>query len=216
MRRPLILLAMAAVVCVMISTLLPGFPIANAAGNSNVSGCVPATPGEPREDQVEPSPQQGAAPEIPFDLAFIDAMIGQQSGAIALGNQALQYARDSQVRRIALRIVESQAGEIQLLRTWRDAWYPGADRTKPPSEQGAGAEPATVAPPCSAPDFDRQFLEMMIAQHEATIDLARSAEQQAQHEDLRKFAGSIVEIQSSEVTSMQTLLERLAAPTPAP
>jgi uncharacterized protein (DUF305 family) len=68
---------------------------------------------------------------------------------------------------------------------------------------------------CSGLDFDRLFLEIMIVHHQTSIQLAKSAEQQAQHEDLRKFAGSIVEIQSNEIISMQTMLDRLGTPTPA-
>jgi uncharacterized protein (DUF305 family) len=204
-----------AIIWVSISTFQSGITYADAAVTQEPSRCGLATSALPGEDQIEPSLQVTAAPEAPFDLVFIDRMIGHQAGAIALANVALQNAQVSEVRRIALRIVESQAGEIQLLRSWRDSWYFGYENSNPPTEQKIDAEPAAIALLCSAADFDRTFLVLMIAHHETAIELAKKGEQRAQHEDLRKFAGSIVEIQSDEVASMQVTLERLTTPVPA-
>ena len=62
----------------------------------------------------------------PFDLAFIDAMIPHQQGAIDMATAAGEKAQQPETRALASIIVSDESKEMDQLRTWRDAWYPTA------------------------------------------------------------------------------------------
>jgi len=174
---------------------------------------VAATPTTSGESHHSP------AETIPFDLLFIDRMTAYQAGAIAIANEALQRTQDSYVRRIALRIAESRAGEIQLLKYWRDTWYPGAEQTidhdvelDTPSRE-MSVERA-IAALCSAKgNFDQVFLEVMLAHSQATIEVVENSLSNAEHAEIVAFAESIVAAQSDEMAMMSRWLESMD-PTP--
>jgi uncharacterized protein (DUF305 family) len=60
----------------------------------------------------------------PFDLAFIDAMIPHQQGAIDMATAAGEKAQQPETRALASIIVSDESKTMDQLRTWRDAWYP--------------------------------------------------------------------------------------------
>lgn len=64
------------------------------------------------------------APE-PFDRAFIDSMIAHHQSAVAAGRAAEARASRPEIRELARAIVRGQEREIDQLREWRRAWYPG-------------------------------------------------------------------------------------------
>ena len=60
----------------------------------------------------------------PFDLAFIDAMIPHQQGAIDMATAAGEKAQQPETKALASIIVSDESRTMDQLRTWRDAWYP--------------------------------------------------------------------------------------------
>lgn len=186
-----------------------------------------AQPGVPCEASLattsasNASIHQDSTDSVPYDLRFIDEMMAHHAAAIAMSSLALQQARNSDVLRMALRIAESQAGEIQLLRHWRESWYPGAEATYLPSQATAddrSLEPdgaSAIAELCSAgDDFDRLFFEIMVLHHEAAIALAEDATAHAKHAEIIAYAESLIEAQRKEIAMMTHWLdERVATPT---
>ncbi len=138
----------------------------------------------------------------PSDLIFLDAMIQQDAEAIGLAGLALQYAQDARVKRIGLRVAESQATEIQLLRTWRLAWFPG----EPPATDQA---PVALGTACVPQQFDRQFLEQLLANFQTSIELATAAQQEADHDELRQFSGNVIRARTGEIASIRAVLREL-------
>jgi len=53
-------------------------------------------------------------------------------------------------------------------------------------------------------DFDKTFLNEMIAHHEGAIDMANLAKTNAKHQEIKDMANSIVAAQSKEIDQMQT------------
>jgi uncharacterized protein (DUF305 family) len=138
------------------------------------------------------------------DLAILDAMLQQHARAMALANEGLKYAQDSQVRRMALRISEGHAGEIQLLRSWRLAWFPDATAAVPlPSEVWV---PGSLGTSCSGEEFDQEFLTLLRVGLEAEVAEARRAAALAAHPELRDFAASLVDIRLGEISTIDSLL----------
>ena len=60
----------------------------------------------------------------PFDKAFIDNMIPHHESAIDMANAALKDSENPEIRQIARAIVDAQEREIELMRGWRNVWYP--------------------------------------------------------------------------------------------
>ena len=62
---------------------------------------------------------------IPFDKAFIDAMIPHHQSAIDMAKEAQAKATRQEIKDLAGRIVSAQQREIDQMKAWRSQWYPG-------------------------------------------------------------------------------------------
>ena len=69
----------------------------------------------------------------PFDLVFIDLMIGHHQMAVDAGKMAEQQATREEVRDLARMIVENQQKEIEQMEAWRLEWYGSADVSATPT-----------------------------------------------------------------------------------
>ena len=52
-------------------------------------------------------------------------------------------------------------------------------------------------------DFDQAFMRAMIVHHEGAIQMAKAAQTQAKHEELKKLADDIIVAQTKEIQMMQ-------------
>lgn len=52
-------------------------------------------------------------------------------------------------------------------------------------------------------DFDKAFLEMMIAHHQGAIDMANLAPTRAKHEEIKTLSQAIITAQNKEISDMQ-------------
>jgi uncharacterized protein (DUF305 family) len=196
----------------------PSMPITVAA---EFDLCAAPSDAAPTFQAESSESSESPAAAAPNDLLLIDEMLANHAGAMTMANVALQRANDSRVRRIALRIAESHAGEIQLLRHWRDTRFPGAEPTfylsaeqqdRPAPSPG---DDRALAELCAARDnFDQIFLERMIDHHRSAIELAEHARKSAEHQEIVEFAIAIIAARTSEVAMMnQWLAEMGATPT---
>lgn len=53
-------------------------------------------------------------------------------------------------------------------------------------------------------DFDKAFISGMIVHHQGAIDMAKLAQQNAKHEEVKNLANDILSAQSKEIDTMQT------------
>ena len=53
-------------------------------------------------------------------------------------------------------------------------------------------------------DFDKAFISEMIAHHQGAIDMAKLAQQNAKHDEVKSLANDILSAQSKEIDTMQT------------
>lgn len=51
-------------------------------------------------------------------------------------------------------------------------------------------------------EFDKAFIEMMIAHHEGAIEMARAAQQSALHQEIKDMAEDIISAQQGEIDMM--------------
>ncbi len=72
----------------------------------------------------------------PIDIAFIDAMIPHHQSAIEAGRLALQQATRTEIKDLALSIIEAQQREIGQMQAWRLSW--GNGNSGPPAAPKPG------------------------------------------------------------------------------
>lgn len=53
-------------------------------------------------------------------------------------------------------------------------------------------------------DFDRNFIEMMIAHHQGAVDMAELAKRNAKHDEVKKMADDIISAQTREIDMMKS------------
>lgn len=75
---------------------------------------------------MTPEEMEALKAAVPFDLAFLDAMIPHHEGAVEMARHAIDKADHAEIRELATRIARDQTSEIAQMREWRKAWYPTA------------------------------------------------------------------------------------------
>jgi hypothetical protein len=63
--------------------------------------------------------------ELPFDLAFIDAMVPHHQSAVLFSRAVLDRLAHPELRDLATAIADGQEREIGQMLTWRDQWFAG-------------------------------------------------------------------------------------------
>ena len=123
-------------------------------------------------------------------------MIPHHEGAIAMADLAMRRACRGEIRALAERIRTSQAGEIEQLRRWYRAWY----GSPVPVMRGMASDLEALR---TARDFDRAFLEQMVAHHRMGVRMATRAEVATQHPELRRLEAAMARVQSAEIEQME-------------
>lgn len=136
---------------------------------------------------------------VPYDAQFIDSMIEHHQGAIDMANQVLQQGERGELKTLAQGIITAQTSEIEQLQQWRKDWYPALAPTQGMSMDMGDME---ISPDTSKP-FDQRFIEAMIAHHQGAIEMARDAQQNAEHTEIKTLAENIITAQEAEIKQMQ-------------
>lgn len=135
------------------------------------------------------------------DLERLDSLIAHDAVAMGMANQAMTLVSDSRVRRIALRIIESRAGEIQLMRRARSLWYPD---TQVPTV-------TATLPYCETSENpDLSFLNAMIDHQRVSVAVLAEARDSAEHSELSDLARVLLEVRQQEIETMTALLDEIS------
>ncbi len=144
--------------------------------------------------------------QVPFDQAFIDAMVPHHREAIEMAKAAQSRGLSQpDLKKIASDIVGSQQREIDQMLDWREQWF--GSRTLGPvlpevlgvPESELGMEHGSADEVAGAVDVDATFAEMMIAHHEGAIAMAEQVEERGQHEEVKELAAAIIDAQEREI-----------------
>jgi uncharacterized protein (DUF305 family) len=148
---------------------------------------------------------------VPFDRAFIDAMVPHHQAAIEMAQEALDAGlTQPELINIADNIIATQQSEIDQMLDWREQWFgsnePGSEEaaleTLELSAAEAGMEHGGMDL-STAGDVDQAFAEMMIGHHEGAVRIARLAEEKAGHDEIKQLAGEIIAAQEGEIAIMK-------------
>jgi uncharacterized protein (DUF305 family) len=155
------------------------------------------------EDGGETETPAGAA-AVPFDRAFIDAVVPHHESAIEMAKAAKDAGLSQpELIEIANNIIVTQQLEINQMLDWREEWY-GSREIDPAGAKALGLSEAemgmehTADDVRAADDIDQAFAEMMMGHHEGAITIAELALERAQHEEIKQLAQEMIDAQSRE------------------
>jgi uncharacterized protein (DUF305 family) len=161
---------------------------------------------------AEPSSGQEtvASAQVPFDQAFIDAMVPHHREAIEMAEAAkTRGLTQADLQKIANDIIASQQREIDQMLEWRQQWF-GSRKLGPVlpevlgvPESELGMEHGSADEVAGAIDVDAKFAEMMIAHHEGAIRMAEVAKERGQHDEVKELAAAIIAAQEREIGIME-------------
>lgn len=81
---------------------------------------LPATPGLATDMRaMAVAPEDGR----PYEQRFLEAMLSHHEAAIAMAREALQLARNADLKDLAAEIIRAQKEEIVTMREWLRDWY---------------------------------------------------------------------------------------------
>jgi uncharacterized protein (DUF305 family) len=156
----------------------------------------------------------------PFDLQFIDQMIIHHQGAIMSAEHIIADSERPELRQLSENIQQSQAEQIEQMRTWREEWYPDAgptfemDPTQMSEMMGNNQMNGMMGEEHTQEMMhdegtDAMFLRMMIPHHQLAIDMSEQALDKAEHPELKELAQQIIDEQSAEIELMKGYLETI-------
>lgn len=166
--------------------------------------------GDDRERAADEQPTV-ASGRVPFDRAFIDAMVPHHRAAIEMANEAKEAGlAQPELVKIADDRIATQQAEIEQMLEWRERWFGSKEREPEAaalevlglSAAEAGMEHGGIDL-ATADDVDQAFAGMMIGHHTGAIRMARLAEEKAGHDEVKQLAGDIITAQQREIEVLE-------------
>lgn len=176
-----------------------------------IAACSAVTVGDHGGDHgsqmMDPAGDANAA-----DVMFVQMMIPHHEQAVDMSALAPDRASDPRVLDLAERIAAAQDPEIAQMRAMLVRWEvpemgSGMDGMENMPMAGmVSAEDLAGLAASSGEEFDRQFLELMIAHHEGAVTMAQDAQRDGADPELRSLLDAIVTSQNAEIAEMQAIL----------
>ncbi|MEV8633684.1 DUF305 domain-containing protein [Streptosporangium sp. NPDC051023] len=148
-----------------------------------------------------PTPTANAA-----DVRYVQDMIAHHRQALEMATLAPSRAASERVRSLASRIKDSQWPEIQVMSLWLTQ-----QGLQPPDHHANhhAAMPGMATPEqlkalaaASGQDFDRLFLQLMIAHHRGAITMSEQVLTNGSHLRVEEMANEIATTQAGEIRRM--------------
>lgn len=144
------------------------------------------------------------------DITFTQEMIPHHQQAVDMADLALDPARQAgaDVRDLAQRIKTAQTAEIAMMNGWLQEW--GADPAGGHMDHGGmgmmSADDMAALENAKGAEFDRLWLEGMIAHHDGALMMASHVAERGADARVQKLADAIDASQTAEIAEMKQLL----------
>lgn len=143
------------------------------------------------------------------DQAFMRSMVPHHESAVEMAKMALEKAERPEIKQMAEEIISAQEAEIAQMKRAHQRIFGSALEPSSMShaELGLSAEEAGMDMDMSmledAEEFDREFIDMMTAHHQAAIRMARVELARGGDAEVKKLAQAIVDAQAKEIDQMK-------------
>ncbi|RDI52868.1 DUF305 domain-containing protein [Nocardia mexicana] len=141
------------------------------------------------------------------DVSFLQMMYPHHAQAVDMAKLVPSRSQNPQLITLAANVEKAQAPEMQqftdLLRSFGKPAPAAMGHSMPgmmSQDQMTGLQNAT------GPEFDRMWMQMMIAHHEGAIDMANTELAQGTNPDAKRLAQDIVTAQQAEIQQMRGML----------
>lgn len=145
-----------------------------------------------------------------YDKEFLANMIVHHESAMNMAEMALAAAKHQEIKDLASNINSSQGTEVGNMRQWQTQWgYPATSGHSMTGMEEAGhsmegmEDMNAELTGLSGDAFDKKFLELMIEHHQGAIDMAKPAEANASHKEVKELASAIITAQTKEMDQMK-------------
>jgi uncharacterized protein (DUF305 family) len=176
---------------------------------------VPGRPGE-EASTIPPGQATTGVPETPpndADIEFVQNMIVHHEQAVWMSGLAPERASSRDVKELADRIKDVQGLEIDALNRWLSQHaIPTVDPTAPEHGHAGGAasmpgmptrEQLDALEKAKGEDFDRLWLQLMIAHHEGALTMAETVRTSGVDVRVQQMADDVVAEQTDEIQRMR-------------
>ena len=145
------------------------------------------------------------------DVMFVQMMIPHHEQAVEMAELAPGAGASPEVQELAAEIAAAQGPEITQMEAMLDRWGVGQMMDHSGHQMAGMVSDADMERLRSARgvEFDRLFLELMIAHHEGAIDMAQDPLANGEDPELQTLLQAIVEAQTAEIAQMQQMLTAL-------
>lgn len=148
------------------------------------------------------------------DIRFAQEMIPHHRQAVEMAALVPSHSTDPRVQDLAARIQQAQDPEITAMTGWLQAWGAPVPEDTGHSGMDHGSMPGMMTDEDMAEleaaqgtEFDRMWLQMMIAHHEGAVQMARTELAEGSNQQARTLAQQIIDTQQAEIQQMQSMLE---------
>lgn len=195
--------------------------VALAAAAAALSLVLAACSGSSEAESSGPAPSTstGSAQTVgeasTADISFAQLMIPHHQQALEMAEMALVQAESPEVLDLARQIQAAQDPEILMMSGWLDAWgapmkmdddHGSHDMGGMSMEGMMSDEDMQELMDATGADFDRMWLQMMIAHHEGAIAMAAQVRTESSNTDVTTLADAVISGQTAEIATMQQLL----------
>ncbi|HYI43526.1 MAG TPA: DUF305 domain-containing protein [Sphingomicrobium sp.] len=210
------------------ATVFAGLAAASAAAGAQTAPIIqPGAPGQPaRPLSAQEASRIANTRFSEADVKFMQDMIHHHHQAVMMSSLVKDRTNRQAVVDAARRIDASQEDEIKFMQGWlRDRGQAALDPAAHaghamPAAHGAHASMPGMATPqqmaalaaAKGPQFDRLFLERMIAHHAGAVEMARDlldTSGAAYDPTLYEFANEVINEQEAEIEKMSVVLAGL-------
>ncbi|MEU4807897.1 DUF305 domain-containing protein [Nocardia fluminea] len=145
------------------------------------------------------------------DVSFLQMMYPHHAQAVEMAKMVPSHTQNQQLIALAAQVEKAQAPEMQQITDL----LAGFGEPAPSATEGHGGHdmPGMMTDAqmsslqaANGDEFDRQWLEMMIAHHEGAVEMAQTELNAGVNPQARQLATKIVADQEAEITTMRGML----------
>ena len=146
------------------------------------------------------------------DVTFVMGMVPHHEQAVEMSQMILDKdGIDPRVTELAQQIKDAQGPEIDLMKSWLDAWGAGGSMGGMNHDMGGMMSDDDMAAldAASGPDASSLFLTQMTAHHQGAIMMAEMELKMGENPGTLELAQKIIDSQTAEIATMKKILDSL-------
>jgi uncharacterized protein (DUF305 family) len=181
-----------------------------ACGGTTATGPDSSTPAA-----ASSAADQTAGTATAAEISFAQLMIPHHQQAVEMADLALVATTSPEVRELAEQIKAAQDPEIQVMSEWLQEWGAPMEMGDDHGSHDMGGltmsgmmtdEEMQALADATGTDFDRMWLQMMIAHHEGAVAMADQVRTESSNPDVTALAEAVISGQTAEIDTMQKML----------